>query len=390
MINPVVRWAFYVFAFSVPIEYPTGLPMQIPTVTAAVFLLTAMLQPALCFRRPPAAVWWLGVYLWVFLALAIFSEHAADSLKLFVHFLLAALLLWVGSNLMRDRGVARNAIASFILGCTAIATLDLLGVGTTFEDPGLTVRRTVFDQDANFLGGRMALAIVATLAMFGSLHTPRGARAAAAAAAGLLTPALIAAGSRGALLGAAAGLMALAVGARGHRARLVNVAIVLAAGGALAWAGYNSAPLRKRVEKTLAQGNMAGRERIYPEAWQMFLEKPLLGWGPVDARYGLRLRTAAYEVDLPRSRQERDAHNLLLEQLIACGLLGTIPFLMSIAICVGAAWHARAGPDGTLPLALIATVIALSMSANWGASSDAWLFFAYGLAAGRASPGGLA
>ena len=82
MINPVVRWAFYVFAFSIPIEYPTPLPFQIHTATAAVLLMTALvLEPSL-FRRPSAAVYWIGAYLWVYTALVLVSEHASEAARL--------------------------------------------------------------------------------------------------------------------------------------------------------------------------------------------------------------------------------------------------------------------------------------------------------------------
>src|SRR5712691_4805654 len=55
-INRFVRWGFYAFVFSIPLEYPDRtIPVELHTITGALFLVIALLQPSVCFRRPPAA-----------------------------------------------------------------------------------------------------------------------------------------------------------------------------------------------------------------------------------------------------------------------------------------------------------------------------------------------
>ena len=386
MINPIARWAFYVFAFSIPIEYPTPLPFQIHTGTAALFLITAVvLEPSL-FRRPPAAVYWIGAYLWVYTALVLVGEHASEAVRLVIASAIVALVLWASSNVMQHTEVARRALISFVLGCLSLAVLELAGVGSSVIDPGDMARQTVFAQDPNFIGGHMALGLVAVLALLpGARHSVAGAVASVGVGA-LLANSLLAAGSRGAFAAVAAGLLAYSVAGGTSRTIVRHLTIALLVATALVWTGSRIESTRKRVERSLETGNMAGRERIYAEAWQMVLEKPVLGWGPVDARYELRLRTAGWEAEKFRRTQERDAHNLVLEALIGLGVAGTTPFLTAIGLCAFAAWRGRAGPHGAAAFALVATVLVLGMSANWSMSKEAGLFFGYGLAARRAGP----
>jgi O-antigen ligase len=379
-----VRWAFYLFAFSMPIEYPTPLPTQIHTVTAVVFLMAASLQPSVCLRRPRAAVWWLAAYLWVYLALSVFSEHPTESLKLLTHSVLAALLLWVSSNLMRDESAARGALIGFSIGCIVLAVFELSGVGLSAIDPRDIARVTVFGQDPNFTGGNMALALVAIVALLSAAAPARSGIVVGGVVGALLVNSLLTAGSRGALLSVATGLLAFAIGGSTPRTVMKHVAIALLVAGALVWAVFRFEPTRQRVVATFATGNLAGRERIYPEAWRMIVEKPVLGWGPVDARYELRLRMARWEPRQVRiSPLQRDAHNLVLETLMASGIVGGIPFLICVGVCASAAWHGRAGPHGAASFALVATVLVLSMSTNWSMSKQLWLVLGYGLASAR-------
>lgn len=380
-VHPFVAAAFVVVAFSMPFEARAGLPIQLSTVAATLFVAIAALQARVTFQRPPAAFWWLAAFLWVYLARSVWSVRLAESMHLFALFLLSALLFWVSCNVLREERVAYAAIVAFVAGCTLLAGLEMSGIGATVVDPGARMRLTAFDQDANMLGGNMALALTAIVAL---VFVGRPTRwywwVASTTAAAVLARALIDSGSRGAIVGLAAGLVALVVGAPTARTLARNLGIAVVAAAVLLAAGASYAPLRQRVQRTLATGDMAGRENIYPEAWQLWLEKPAVGWGPVDARYELRWRTAFAEIDKAHHASERDAHNIVLEQLMATGVAGTAPFLICIGLAVGAAWRARRGRRGVAPLALIAVVLVLGMSANWANARQAWLLFAYGIA----------
>ena len=120
---------------------------------------------------------------------------------------------------------------------------------------------------------------------------------------------------------------------------------------------------------------MSGREMIYPAAIEMVLEQPLLGFGPADNLYELEDR-------VNDNRPYRDTHNLVLELFTSCGIMGAIPYLACIALCVRAGWKARTGAAGMIPLAMSVTLLAMSMSINMVASKTLWLVLAYAAAVG--------
>ena len=70
----------------------------------------------------------------------------------------------------------------------------------------------------------------------------------------------------------------------------------------------------------------------------------------------------------------------MLEVLSATGVFAAIPFLIGMWLCFRAAWRAREGPDGSLPLALIVTVMASNMSGDWFMTPLYWFALAYAVA----------
>jgi len=109
----------------------------------------------------------------------------------------------------------------------------------------------------------------------------------------------------------------------------------------------------------------------------MALEKPLAGWGPINNQYEVAARTT------DMAREHRDAHNLLLELLTALGLVGAVPFLIGLGICVVAAWRGRTSPYGIVPLALIALFLVANISTNLVAYKPFWWVLALAFASGQ-------
>jgi O-antigen ligase len=140
--------------------------------------------------------------------------------------------------------------------------------------------------------------------------------------------------------------------------------------------------MRNRIEQTRETGAMAGREDLFPALWSMFLERPLLGWGPVTNHYEVAARTPSLQ-----GRQKRDSHNLVLETMTATGAIGTIPFAIGLTVVVAAAWRARGRRHGVLPLVLVAAALAANMSGNYIAWKYFWLVMAYAVAASTFAPG---
>lgn len=377
----VVRWSLYLFAFSLPFEMPKhALPMDNPTLAATVFLLATLFAPKRCYGRVPWAAVWFGLYLYVFCLASALSNpfHLGEALRFFEWLLQLWLVLWAGSNVMQSEPIARTTILSLGVGCFARAAMQLVGLGRTAHAVWTGGERvTSFGQNANMAAMILGAGIIALVGLGASkrrpLPFPRLLVWPMCAAIGV---AMIQTGSRGGLLGLTVGLCVFLLGAKGARARARNTIIAVFAIGFIGVVADRSTVMRSRLADSAETGTMAGRERIYPAAWQMFKEHPVLGWGPVNNKYVLGGRLAE------QLRRRRDTHNLLLEVLTSTGLIGAIPFFMGVLLGLRACLQARNGPHGAMALALMAAVLVANSSGNWIASKLLWVVLAYAVAVG--------
>jgi len=382
-VHPVIRWAFYVFILSLPFEYPNrSIPWETTTITCALFLFAALFQPRVCLRRFPGAVAWFVAFIYVFLVSFVVNggQYEDEVQKFFLLLLQVVLLFWAASNVLRDEKVFRLTPVMLAVTCTARAALQVLNIGTRHSAEWVGGERvSMLGQNANHSSMMMAAGLVALIALGYTGSAPwRRRRLLIWPVAALIGFAIIQNGSRGGILALAMGVMTFALSGAGVRARIRSASIVLVALGLLIWASYNSEGMRNRFQETASTGYMAGRERIYPELVRMFAERPILGFAPIANKYvlGGRLPMQHY----PR----RDAHNLLLEVMTATGIVGLIPFLLGQWLVWRAAWRARRGPAGILPLALLVTVLVANMSGNWLAAPLLWFVMAYALMSDRA------
>ncbi|HET7039027.1 MAG TPA: O-antigen ligase family protein [Gemmatimonadales bacterium] len=377
--NPVVLGALYLFVASIPFELPhRALPLEVPTITGFLLLGAALLNPSVCFRRLPAPFLWFVAYLWVF-ALATWVsgvEQRAEVLRLFIAIAQLVLLFWVIVNLLADPRALRGVLLALTVACVVRAAMQLLGVGATAREVWTGgARVTALGQNANLSAIILAAGLVTVLGLRGRAEgaLPRLGLLAWPLAV-LLGWAIIQTGSRGGLLCAGAGVAVFLLRGRTVAQRARNALLAVLAIGALAWGAYRSELMRNRFEAAAREGNLAGREKIYPAAIAMAGERPLLGWGPVANQAEIARRVDALEVG------QRDAHNLVLELLTTTGLLGTAPFLAGLLLCVTHGVRARHGPAGVLPVAVLAAVLVGTIMGTWIASKILWLALA--LAAG--------
>jgi O-antigen ligase len=128
-----------------------------------------------------------------------------------------------------------------------------------------------------------------------------------------------------------------------------------------------------RWQAAYEKGDTAGRDRIYTAAIEMILERPVFGWQPI-----VSFRELGSRLGWPGGR---DTHNLFLALLVDVGLAGTLPFLVGLCFCIQAAWKARLGPFGLLPLALLGTILATYMTHTGLTDKLTWFVFAFALAA---------
>lgn len=378
--HPLVRWSLYLFVFSLPFEWPQrSIPVEITTLTGTIFLLTTLIQPGRCYARLPAAVWCFAATLVVFWMSFIIGggTYPADVAKSFFLRFENLLTLWAGYNLMRDDRVATRTWLVFGIACFTLAAFTL-GGAVNLNDAWVkkSGRVTLFGQNANHAGLILAAGALALVGLtYGrdrKLFRPRL----------LVWPlliligiALVKTGSRGSLLSLTLGLWTFTVAGRDILVKLRNSIVAILAVVLLAAAAWQLPLMRERFTQA-GEGDLAGRERIFPAAWGLFLERPLLGWGPAQNKYELARRVPE------EFRTWRDTHNLVLELITSLGVIGALPFLLGVGACAWGAWRGRHGNHGILPLAMIIALLMGNMSGNYIGLKLFWLALAWGAAAG--------
>ena len=165
----------------------------------------------------------------------------------------------------------------------------------------------------------------------------------------------------------------LPLGRRGRRIAAIVLGIVTLVG-----TGYllvSDPTALGRWTKTVSQGDTAGRDVLFAVSWRMFLERPILGWGSAEMYYELGSR-----LNLP----VRGPHNLYLGLLAEGGIVGAFPFLVGLWLCTRAAWRARAGCFGVLPLASQIGMLIGSVSLGMMYQTQMWIVMAVAVGAGSA------
>jgi O-antigen ligase len=379
-VHRLVRWSFYLFVASIPFEYPgRSIPLEITTITGCIFLLATGLQLGRCFGRAPSPMWAFMVFLYGFwVAFAVGgAAYPDEALKSFATLLQLVLIFWAAYNLLRDERVATEALIVYALAATAIAALTVV----SSHNPDLAAARAsgrvaMLEQNANRAGLVLACGAITLVGLVYSRPRPVFKhRFLVWPLLVIIVAAELKGSSRGSLLALTVGLWTFTISAPSLYTKIRNSFAVFFAFVLLTSAVYYTPLLRSRFERA-EEGNLAGRQIIFPTAAGMFLEKPFFGWGPNQNKYELAYRLPGQEWD------RRDTHNLILEVVTSVGMLGAIPFALGTGLCIWGAWRARRGVYGTLPFALTAAVMSANMSSNYIAFKLHWLVLAYAAAAG--------
>ncbi len=380
--RPLARWVLYAFVFAIPFETADiGLPFTLTWILGGLLLLAALLEPHRCLRFPPAAFWCFGAYfcMWVvsgFAASLWGAGHEQEMMVRLATLLQLIVLFWISYNLMRQNQVANTALWTLLVSCAIFAVLQVSGMKSVSSDVHEEAERTTaLGENPNTVAGILAIGL---LALVGLVYGPRRSafqpRFLVWLIFALVGMAIVQTGSRGSILALGVGLLAFLFGSETVRSRHQKAVIILFGVACLVLLSYLSEITRLRFEASLETGSLARREFIYPTAWQMFLERPIMGWGPENNIWELGSRLHE------PGRPWRDPHNLILYALTATGVVGTVPLLAGLWLCLRGAWRARAGPHGILPFAMMITLLAVNMKGPWHNSKLHWLVLAYALA----------
>lgn len=383
-VNVFIRVSMLFFVLSIPFEMPhrTVIPFEIPTFFLIIFLFATLTSPRTCYRIVPTPLLFFMLYVWVLAISAVVNGVVGDNMdsviKHFVTFALLLAFLWAMTNVLADARALRLAVIGYTLAITIRAIMQILGIGAH----RITVwtggdRVTILGQNTNWSAIILAAGLCLVVGLFVApgkwlpkipfLTWPLAA---------ILGYAVIQTGSRGGLLCITAGMIVFLFSGRTPAVRLRNALIGVAGIAVLAFAALNIPMMRNRLMQSANEGNFAGRERIYPAVVSMIVDKPIIGFGPIENQFEIGKRINE------RRKVSRDAHNIVGELMTTAGLLGAVPFLIGIGLCFRSAFRARRGALGYLPLALLCTVGMGCLSGTWLVSKILWLTLSVALAAG--------
>ncbi len=380
-VNAVVRLGLLIYTLSIPFEIPhRTFPIEVTTATGLIFLLTTLLNPSACYKRIPAALLWFAAHLWILAIAAI--VNGVDEVDLVVKHLLSLaqllLLFWTMSNVLEDARALRGFLVALVVACVVRAGIQILGIGATRREVWTGGERiTALGQNANLSAMILAAGIITIVGLFITRASwlPRFSVFTWGLAM-LMGYATIQTGSRGGLICVVVGLSMYLFSGQTAKQRIRNAVFGLAGIAVLLFGALHSEMMRNRIDAAEG-GNLAGRERIYPAVLGMIRERPLLGWGPVENQYEIGRLIGE------RKKQKRDAHDLVFELWTTSGIIGTVPFLIGLALCMRAAWKSRYGALGYLPMAFMAAIGIGCIDGTWLASKILWVMLALAVAAAR-------
>jgi O-antigen ligase len=376
-----IRYVYYAFVFSIPFEMadinPSGL-LTIAKLIGYLLVPLAFLQPSLCFKRPPKPVWYFAAYLAVCMVRGVLLMAGdtvdPDFSRLFVIRLLSRVqmlgLFWIAYNLFHQEQVVKGTLVALSLSTILIVLLQFGGLAG--ETAGQHGRVTAFDANPNSVATVLSLGFLAVFGLaYGREKTEWKSHLLFWTTSGIVAAAIVRTGARG-----AAAALALSFGVllfkKGDIAKKFKMGVLGLMGiSVLTVISYQLPAVRNRWEATLLQGTLAKREQIFPAAFNMFLESPLLGWGVINHYLELGARFG---------RPQLDPHNMYLYLLTEVGLIGSIPFLVGVTICLLAAWRSRFNIQGVTPLMMMSFLLISNLNGSYQDKKLFWLVLAYGLA----------
>ncbi|MEW6301901.1 MAG: O-antigen ligase family protein [Verrucomicrobiota bacterium] len=382
-----MRWAFYLSIFTIPFYRfylpGTGDRIGVIRMVQALILFAALSEPRICIRLfPVAMVWFLAYCGWrlaagFWLSPEMFGHWWPST----IHWIQYSIpCVWVMFNVLQIPGMARKGLWALIWGSSLCAACHLAGIGV-IHFGGLEGRSTVFGENANVIGATYAVAAIAMVGLGMFQDTKLHERLVLLALMAVVLAALAKTGTRTALLIVIMGVALLFAYGRAFGSRAKRFAVLVLAGAVLAGVMSQVPAVVERFEKLDVSriANQEGRARMIPVLWEIFLRSPVYGSGPDGYAFELTRRAMPH---LLREQVVVSSHNLALKLLVETGLIGFALFAWGVVKpALVSAWKARLKPAGSLPLALLLSlVIAGCISAEPSYYLVFWFAVAYALA----------
>jgi O-antigen ligase len=319
-------------------------------------------------------MWWFVGYLGVYLVNLprVPSEFLAEFLVRLVTMVQLLSFFWIASDLLKNEKMVRHVLLTYSIACAIFAIGIVLNV-PGFSQEITTGRVTALGENLNLVARFMAIAIIVLMYLSTSAVYTRFQKRVFLLLSLPVLVAMIGTGSRGAVVALIIGVCVFLVPFCQTKRGFTTVILALLGIGSIVYLIANSPAFTARWEDSYYEGDLSQREVIFSVAKEMISERPLFGWGPIEAGYILGDREGT--VDWV------DAHNVFLHLLVEVGIVGTIPFLIGLCLCIRSAWQARLLSLGLLPLALTVMTLVGGLAANTTLWKSQWLILALTMSA---------
>jgi len=377
-----VRWPFLLFVSAIPFESLYVAPSLSVARVVGVFFFGCYLLfygPLLgkkSWPRPHPAVWWFLGYLAVYSMSALFidPQFTGEILVFVVTYLQLVVFLWITPDLLKNRKMGESVLLAYTMSAAYLALGTLFGLPGIEVQTGLDGRISAIGQNANSLAGMMALAILIIISL--CIRKSFKHFLSRILLSALILPLLLAivkTGSRGGTLVVLSGFLVYLLPYRRSKRAVAVMILTICGIGVLLYLIATEPLMTKRWQRA-QEGDLATRQSTIPAALEMSIERPLFGWHPVEFRYELGTRVG-------QGGEIADPHNLLASLLAEVGIAGTIPFCIGLWLCFLAAWTARRGDLGLMPLSLMVGVLIMHQSGPNVTWKPFWLVMGLTLAA---------
>lgn len=256
-------------------------------------------------------------------------------LQTYFQFFQAGVLFVVLVDIFRDRRAVSGAVVAFFLSCLVMSLMTHAGMGLTFVSVGELNRVGVQGVNLNQQAFRYGLAVLGVcgwcLSRWPRLRSREWLLLGCAMS---MLLALVRTGSRGGVVMLAVGLvLGLGLFARrrllGAYVTFVPVLVVSVLAVVL------RTPVVEERFSQIEEGQTGMRMELNRSAWEMFKERPLVGWG------GSYIDYLGQEVGLNKPIA---THNTYTQVLVAFGLAGFLPWALMVGLPGWRLWRARKHP----------------------------------------------
>jgi O-antigen ligase len=387
----IVHWSFLLFVSTLPFEaadlsFASG-SFSLSKISGLLFFMCyfffynpflSHLPHRRSFPQAPTALWCFLAYVIIYILNGSFVsvEFIPKYIGRFITLVQLIIFFWIGLALLKEEKIMKGTLIAYSVSSAILALCMILRLPGFSESmtTNNAERYTALGFGSNDLANLLALAAVMLIGSYRYVSLrPLLIRICLMI---MILPLLVGIVKTGSRTGIAVFLIGLSIYLlplwKG-KSRFAIIIFAIFYIGTMIYMVLYSPDASLRWQRTIEEGDLSGRSKIYFIAADMIAERPIFGW---HAEFGRELgRRLGYR------QSSRDAHSLYLHLFLEVGAIGAIPFLIGLWLCARAAWKARLGGLGLMPLACLFTVLAANMTNTYLVRKPLWLVLALTFAA---------